>query len=145
MNLKAASVAAFALMVAGIAWLALHGQLFARHAWSAVIQLGALALMIWARLTFGRRSFHASANPTSGGLVTSGPYAFVRHPIYAAALYFTWAAVLDYRTPLALFGAVLVTIGAALRMYAEESLLVTIYPDYREYKTRTARVLPFVL
>ena len=101
--------------------------------------------MIWARLTFGRRSFHASANPTAGGLVTSGPYAYLRHPIYAAALYFTWAAVLDYRTPPAVLAGGLVTMGAVLRMYAEESLLVTMYPDYQAYKARTARIMPYLL
>jgi protein-S-isoprenylcysteine O-methyltransferase Ste14 len=34
-----------------------------------------------ARVTFGGRSFHVGANPTEGGLVTKGPYRFVRHPI----------------------------------------------------------------
>jgi protein-S-isoprenylcysteine O-methyltransferase Ste14 len=145
MNLKALSTLAFALMVAGIVWLGARHQLVARSIWAAAVQLAAVGLMIWARLTFGTRSFHATANPTAGGLVTTGPYAFVRHPIYAAALYFTWAAVLDYRTPIAFAAGVLVTIGAALRMYSEESLLVTMYPDYVAYKNRTARVVPFVI
>jgi len=145
MTLKAISVAALGLMVAGMAWLAMNGQLLARHVWSAAIQLGAIGLMIWARLTFGRRSFHASANPTAGGLVTCGPYGFVRHPIYAAAIYFTLAAVLDYRTLAAAAAGLLVAIGAVLRMHAEESLLVTMYPDYQAYKSRTARVLPYLL
>ena len=39
----------------------------------------------------------------------------------------------------------LATIGAAVRMYAEETLLVTAYPDYAAYSARTARVIPFVL
>ena len=30
-----------------------------------------------------------------GGLVTTGPYRYVRHPIYAAATYFAWAGALD--------------------------------------------------
>ena len=51
--------------------------------------------MVAARITFGRRSFHAAANPTEGGLVTTGPYAYIRHPIYAAILYFVWAGALD--------------------------------------------------
>jgi hypothetical protein len=43
----------------------------------AVIGVQCLAaLMIWARLTFGLRSFHPAANPTRGGLVTTGPYIF---------------------------------------------------------------------
>ena len=37
-------------------------------------QGAALALMVWARITFGLRSFHATADPTEGGLVTTlGP------------------------------------------------------------------------
>ena len=45
-----------------------------------------------ARVTFGRRSFHAAANPTAGGLVTTGPYRIIRHPIYTAACLFGWGA-----------------------------------------------------
>ena len=76
------------------------------------VQAAAIVLMVWARLTFGRRSFHAAANPTSGGLVTSGPYRFVRHPIYAAACYFVWAGALDHRSLTAVLGALLLTAGA---------------------------------
>jgi protein-S-isoprenylcysteine O-methyltransferase Ste14 len=104
----------------------------------------AVLLMVLARLAFGMRSFHAAANPTSGGLVTTGPYRWLRHPIYAAILYFSWAAVLDHRTREAVAAALLITIGAAARMYCEEQLLVGMYPDYRDYAARTARVVPFL-
>jgi protein-S-isoprenylcysteine O-methyltransferase Ste14 len=145
MTLRAASVAAFALMVVGIVWMGAARQLFGRTVWAIAVQAGALLLMIWARIAFGRRSFHAAANPTTGGLVTSGPYAFIRHPIYAAAMYFVWAAAADYRTLPAVAGAALVSIGAAIRMYSEERLLLGMYPDYTAYRTRTARVVPFVV
>ena len=101
--------------------------------------------MVWARVTFGRRSFHAAANPTSGGLVQTGPYAYIRHPIYAAATYFVWAGAIDHHTPTAIAGAALVTIGAFGRMLAEEHLLVAKYPAYAAYRQRTRRILPFVL
>lgn len=132
-------------MVAGLVWLMFRHQILARSAISIAVQVFAVLLMIAARITFGRRSFHAAANPTAGGLVTTGPYRFWRHPIYAAVLYFVWAAALDYHTPSAILAAMLVTIGAAVRMYAEETLLVTAYPDYATYGARTARVIPFVL
>jgi hypothetical protein len=51
-------------------------------------EAAAMALMLWVRVTFDRRSFHAVANPTEGGLVTTGPYRFVRHPIYTAVCLF---------------------------------------------------------
>jgi protein-S-isoprenylcysteine O-methyltransferase Ste14 len=60
-------------------------------------------------------------------------------------LYFMWAAALDYHSASAIAAAMLVTVGAAVRMYAEETLLVTAYPDYAAYSARTARVVPLVL
>ena len=136
---------AFALMVLGLAWLMVRHEILARGWFGIATQLLAALLMITARLTFGRRSFHAAADPTAGGLVTTGPYRFWRHPIYAAILYFIWAAAFDYHSVAAIAAALLVTIGAVVRMYAEEALLVTAYPDYAAYSARTARVIPFFL
>jgi protein-S-isoprenylcysteine O-methyltransferase Ste14 len=144
-GLRAESVLAFALMVAGLVWLILRNEVLARSSAAMVVQAAAVLLMIAARITFGRRSFHAAANPTAGGLVTSGPYRFWRHPIYAAVLYFVWSTALDHHSVSAITAALLVTAGAAVRMYAEETLLVETYPGYATYRARTARVIPFVL
>ena len=138
------SVAAFAVMVAGLAGLFYSGALFAGQPWVIAIQVAAFLLMVAARITFGRRSFHAAANPTAGGLVTSGPYGYLRHPIYAAILYFIWAGALDHFSWRVLAYAELITAGAFARMHIEEYLLVRKYPEYRSYKARVRRILPFV-
>ena len=144
-RMKTASILAFVLMVAGIVWLYRADQLFSRDPVVIAVQVAAVLTMAWARVTFGRRSFHAAANPTAGGLVTSGPYGYVRHPIYAAAVYFTWAPALRYHTVAGLAAAGLVAIGAIGRMLSEERLLVQRYPEYRDYMRRVKRVIPFVL
>src|SRR4051794_37387011 len=129
----------------GIAALMYKGALFAVHPIAIAVQAAAVVLMIAARLTFGRRSFHAAANPTGGGVVTTGPYAYVRHPIYAAVIYFTWAGAIDHFSwPAAAFAA-LISAGAAARMWLEERLLISRYPDYPAYKARVKRILPFVV
>ncbi len=145
MSLKWGSVAAFALMVTGLAWMMARQEVIAHDVPAIAIQIGAAALMIAARLTFGRRSFHAAADATAGGLVTTGPYRWLRHPIYAAILYFVWSAALDHRSWQAVASALIVTAGAALRMFAEETLLGETYPEYAAYRARTARVIPFLL
>jgi protein-S-isoprenylcysteine O-methyltransferase Ste14 len=144
MNLRGSSLFAFGLMVAGLGWLIQRQEALARSRPALAVQVVAVVLMIAARLAFGSRSFHAGANPTAGGLVEKGPYAVLRHPIYAAILYFVWATALDHRSGAALAAASLVTIGAAARMYAEEQLLTAKYPGYTAYRARTARVIPFL-
>jgi protein-S-isoprenylcysteine O-methyltransferase Ste14 len=145
MSLRWPSILAFVLMVVGLVWMVERREVLARSLPAMIVQGGAVALMIAARITFGRRSFHAAATPTAGGLVTSGPYRWLRHPIYAAVLYFVWSAAIDYHSPQALVAAGLVTAGAAVRMYAEETLLIGKYPEYAGYRARTSRVIPFVL
>jgi protein-S-isoprenylcysteine O-methyltransferase Ste14 len=131
-------------MVAGLIGLYYDGALFASHPVLIAVQVAALLLMIAARVTFGRRSFHAAANPTRGGLVTSGPYGYIRHPIYASILYFIWAGALNHLSSRAVASAALITAGAFGRIFLEERLLTAAYPDYAAYRARVRRLIPFV-
>ena len=111
-------------------------------------QVLAALLMLWARLTFGMRSFHATANPTSGGLITSGPYRYWRHPIYASVLLFMWTGILAHGSPPTLIDLALGALATAMtfvRVLAEEELLRAAMPAYAEYASRTKRFIPFVL
>jgi len=139
------SIVGFVVAVTGIVVLFLNQRLFCHHPVGIAVQVAGVLLMIWARLTFGRRSFYAAANPTAGDLVTWGPYRWWRHPIYAAILYFTGAAVACHPDLLAAGGAGLVTAGLALRIAMEERLLRRAYPEYAGYAARTKRVIPYLL
>jgi protein-S-isoprenylcysteine O-methyltransferase Ste14 len=107
-------------------------------------QVLAALLMIWARVTFGMRSFHYAANPTEGGLVTTGPYRYMRHPIYAAVLLFLWAGVAANASLLSVALGLVATAMLALRIAFEERLVRQHYPDYDDYARRTNRVIPFI-
>jgi protein-S-isoprenylcysteine O-methyltransferase Ste14 len=139
------SVVAFLLAAGGMVGLWRAGALLA-HGWIGIaVQVAAVALMVWARIAFGRRSFHPAASPTAGGLVTSGPYRYLRHPIYAAVLYFAWAGALSHPGWLPISLAALVTLGMGYRMWAEERLVAARYPEYGAYAARTRRLIPGVL
>jgi protein-S-isoprenylcysteine O-methyltransferase Ste14 len=145
MSLKLVSLAATSVLVASTLGLLFARWLFAVGPVAIGLQVVAAALMLAARLTFGARSFHAGANPTEGGLVTGGPYRFIRHPIYAAILLFTWAGVGSHLSILSAALGGVSSAAIAVRIATEERLVTAAYPEYAEYARRTKRLIPFVI
>src|ERR1019366_2636047 len=143
-NIKNASLIGLIFAMLAMATLVFRESLFGIGPIAISIQVFAGLLMLWSRVTFGKRSFHASANPTGGGLVTNGPYKFIRHPIYASILYFTWAGILEHFSIINLLLGVTVTIGLFIRIFAEERLVEKLYPNYLLYATRTKRIIPYI-
>ncbi len=141
--LKALSVIGYLAMVAGLIGLVFTWSLLSPSPFVIAPQV-AVALMVWARVTFGRRSFHCAANPTEGGLVTTGPYRFIRHPIYTGVCLFVTAGAAAHRSWSTLLLWALVWVGAIARMLCEERLLLQRYPGYLQYAARTPRMVPFV-
>jgi protein-S-isoprenylcysteine O-methyltransferase Ste14 len=144
MSPKTLSILAFVVLVLALAYLFTIDQLFGRGPVTIALQIAAVLLMIWARITFGRRSFHAAANPTAGGLVTWGPYRYVRHPIYASIWLFFWAGIADHLSWLTAGIGLIIAGALVIRMLSEEKLILQQYPEYAEYARRTKRVLPGV-
>lgn len=108
------------------------------------LQVLAFMLMVWARIHLGARSFHAGADPTQGGLITSGPYRFVRHPIYAAIFSFLVVSFIAHSSIQSGLLVLLACAFIAVRIAAEESLLIGMYPGYTEYAARVKRMVPFL-
>jgi protein-S-isoprenylcysteine O-methyltransferase Ste14 len=143
-NLKLISTIAFVVLLAGIIYLLATNNLIANGWLGRIVQVGAAALMVWARITFGMRSFHLAANPTAGGLVTTGPYRFVRHPIYFAILLFSAAAVATRWSPANAAAGIAILAGIFGRAVSEEKLVSERYPAYFDYARRTKRLIPFI-
>ena len=144
-NAAVISLFGFLLQIGSLAGLALTFSLLSW--WPPVIaaQVSAFALMVWARRTFGMRSFHAEATPTAGGVVTTGPYRYVRHPIYAAILLFLLAGALSHPSITSAIFTTTAIVGTGMRITMEERLLRRRYPEYAAYAAKTARVVPFLV
>jgi hypothetical protein len=78
--LKTLSLIGLFVMAIAIVGLCLIRSLFSLQPIAIALQAGAVALMAWARLIFGHRSFHASADPTAGGACDCRPV-----PIYSTS------------------------------------------------------------
>ena len=142
---KMLSLLGFLVAIAAVIWLVLIDHLIATNPILLGIQSCAALLMFWARKTFGLRSFHATANTTEGGLVTTGPYRYWRHPIYASLIYFVWAGQVQAPSALPVALAIAATLGLVARMVLEERFLAVAYPEYSQYARRTKRLVPFLI
>jgi protein-S-isoprenylcysteine O-methyltransferase Ste14 len=144
MTIKTGSLIGFVIAVLGLLFLIERDYILSENPITISIQLCSIALMIWARITFGRRSFHATANTTKGELVTTGPYRWLRHPIYAAVIYFSFASIIAYPFMDTIVAVILIIVGLFIRMILEEKSLLLTYDNYAEYSKRVKRIIPFV-
>jgi protein-S-isoprenylcysteine O-methyltransferase Ste14 len=109
------------------------------------IFVSGLALAVWARLYLGRNWGMPMTKKEEPELVTSGPYRFVRHPIYSGLL----LGVLGTALATNLYWVIALAVLGGYFIYSarvEEKLLTTSFPDaYPRYRARTKMLVPFVL
>ena len=79
-------------------------------------------------------------------LIRTGPYAIVRHPVYASLFLMMLATGLLFaRWPLLLLGIALYIAGTEIRIHAEEGLLRARFgEEFEEYRRKVPAYLPLV-
>lgn len=108
---------------------------------SAIMLLFGEVLMVYTLLTLG---WSFSLVPQARTLITSGPYAIVRHPLYLVEEIAVAGILLQYAWFAALPFLVLHAGVQIRRIKLEEEILMASFPDYAAYAKRTSRLLPGV-
>ena len=108
---------------------------------SLFLIIGGTVFAICAGLVLGRS---ISIVPEARQLVTWGPYALVRHPLYLGEIVAMTGVVLQYLSAWALLLLGLICAFQLQRMKYEERLLSQVFSDYKNYMARTARLMPGV-
>ena len=103
-----------------------------------------IGLAVWARVHLDRNWGMPMSRKQNPELVTTGPYAFVRHPIYTGIILAMFGSMIGespfWVLPLILSGTYFVF--SARR---EEAFMDAQFPErYRAYMKRTKMLLPFV-
>lgn len=106
--------------------------------------VAAIALTRWADYTLGKNLSIVVQVKDDHTLVTDGPYAWIRHPIYTATILFAIGLVLVSANALVTFCAVTAaSLLLSTRIFEEERLMTVRFGDgYRQYMHRTGRLLP---
>ncbi len=81
----------------------------------------------------------------NASLITTGAYRYIRHPMYFSVLVMMLGVVVSKPTPLSLFIYVLLVVTLFLKAHKEEMLWMEQSGEYRNYKQKTKRIIPFIL
>lgn len=123
--------------------LAVHSPIL--HVVGLILVVSGIGLAVWARIYIGRNWGMPMTEKSEPELVTSGPYRFVRHPIYSGLL----LAILGTAVATNVYWLIALIVMGGYFIYSatvEERLMTASFPDqYPRYEASTKMLVPFVL
>ena len=110
----------------------------------ALVVLG-LLVAYWARVHLGRNWSGEVIVKENHTLITSGPYRWIRHPIYSGMTVALIGTALATGAPYGFIAVGLIVFGFLVRVRLEEALMRETFPgEYDNYSRHTARLIPGV-
>ena len=110
-----------------------------------VFTVSGVAFAIWARSHLGRNWSGHPALKEDHELVTTGPYGFLRHPIYTGMLAAGLGSMFATLEAFWLYFFVLMRITFVYRIHGEEGIMMRTFPDsYPAYRDRMNALIPFI-
>ncbi|MFT4728086.1 MAG: protein-S-isoprenylcysteine O-methyltransferase Ste14 [Granulosicoccus sp.] len=111
----------------------------------ALLIIDGVYVAIWALISMPRGTFRVMPEPAATAQLTqSGPYRWLRHPMYSAVLLAALGAAISHAT----FGHSLIFLALIvvllLKIHREEQYLLATYNEYADYTTRTKALIPFI-
>lgn len=111
-----------------------------------VIVMCGISLGLWALSVMKKSKFQVIPDVRRNAkLVKTGPYKFIRHPMYAAIIVVCFGFLLTDISALRIIIYLLLIIDLFIKLSYEEVLLEKYFPEYKKYKKSTFRLIPFVL
>jgi protein-S-isoprenylcysteine O-methyltransferase Ste14 len=131
----------FACLIA----IVLTGSILARNPVLLAVEVAALLLGVWAILAVRITNVNVLPDPRQQAvLVQSGPYRWIRHPMYAALLLGTLALVLDSPSALHWSLWIVLLIDLVIKLHYEERMLRGHFEGYAAYMAASKRLIPYL-
>jgi protein-S-isoprenylcysteine O-methyltransferase Ste14 len=107
------------------------------------VTLAGLLISVWARASLGRNWSGTVTVKVGHQLIRSGPYRWVRHPIYSGLVLATIGTATNIGQVRGLIAVALIYIAFIVRTSVEERFMVSIFGEkYHEYRKTSGRMIP---
>ena len=110
----------------------------------AILASAGVLLLLSGLVRLGRNLTPLPYPTADGTLIQSGPYRYVRHPMYSGgiAIAYDWALFVSGSLTLAL--AALLHAFLSVKATREERWLTSRFPEYQAYQQRVGKLIPFI-
>jgi len=110
-----------------------------------LMAIAGLAFAVWARLHLGRNWSGVVTVKENHELIRTGPYGFVRHPIYTGMLSAILGTAISFGEWRGLLAFALLTVALLLKLRREERFMSESFPnDYPRYRAEVPALIPFI-
>ena len=128
-----------------IAILVITGPVIPSNAILILIELAGVLIAGWAIAQIGFRNLRIQPDVAEHAkLVNSGPYRWIRHPMYTGGTLLAMSWVANEFSILRLIVTMILIADFVFKLRYEEKLLMAKFPDYRKYMKGTKRLIPFI-
>ncbi|GAB4324763.1 MAG: isoprenylcysteine carboxylmethyltransferase family protein [Bacteroidales bacterium] len=112
---------------------------------SRIVQAAGGIFAIRAIMEMRKSRLNIAPDPAPGStLVTSGPYRFIRHPMYTSLILFIAPLLLEVPSETNLLLLLVFISNMILKLLYEERLLRAQFERYGEYMKRSYRLIPWL-
>lgn len=130
-------------------WGVLGEQIFPANQLTGIIGvivcLGGISFAIWARKTLGNNWSGEVTLKQEHELIQTGPYRFVRHPIYTGFETALMGAIITVGQLKGLLGLSIIFVNHYFKTRMEEEIMYKQFPvQYPAYAKRVKRLIPFI-
>jgi protein-S-isoprenylcysteine O-methyltransferase Ste14 len=131
--------------LSALGYIAVSGHLFSGTWYGLLVESAGVALAVWAILVMWSNANVAPIPKQNGMLITSGPYQFIRHPMYTAQVLAVIPLVVEYPTDFRIAALFTLIVTLLFKLHYEEKRLVKHFGQpYSDYQTRSKKILPFI-
>jgi protein-S-isoprenylcysteine O-methyltransferase Ste14 len=128
----------------GVLTLRLWPLSFGAYLLGLVLLVAGLGIAVWARVHLGRNWSGTVSVKEGHELIRTGPYAYVRHPIYTGLLTAVLGTAIASGTVRAALGFLIILAALARKLRTEELFMRETFPgEYPRYSAEVPALIPF--
>jgi protein-S-isoprenylcysteine O-methyltransferase Ste14 len=125
--------------------LGLSAKIIPASAWGWILVCGGLVIGGWAVFEMRHSKLRVQPEVAPGAvLITTGPYRFIRNPMYLSVLLVTFGWLFDRLTIWRASLWFVLIIVLVIKINYEETFLNKVFPKFRNYAFTTKKLIPFI-